>query len=64
MLQENLPNLVAVKSMQLNQPEQLMAKENQQEAVATFNSAALNENDMKSLWKLLKQIRKEILSKN
>ena len=64
MLQENLPNLVAVKSMQLNQPEQLMAKETQQEAVATFNSAALNENDMKSLWKLLKQIRKEILSKN
>ena len=64
MLQENLPNLVAVKSMQLNQPGQLMAKETQQEAVATFNSAALNENDMKSLWKLLKQIRKEILSKN
>ena len=64
MLQENLPNLVAVKSMQLNPPEQLMAKETQQEAVATFNSAAINENDMKSLWKLSKQIRKEILSKH
>ena len=46
MLQENLPNLVAVKSMQLNPPEQLMAKETQQEAVATFNSAAINENDI------------------
>ena len=64
LLQENLPNLVGVKSTQRNQPEQLMTRETQQEAVATFNSAAINENDLKFLWKLLKQIRKEILSKN
>ena len=64
LLQENLPNLVGVKSTQRNQPEQLMARETQQEAVATFNSTAINENDPKFLWKLLKQIRKEILSKN
>ena len=41
-----------------------MTRETQKEAVATFNSSAINENDMKSLWKLSKQIRKEILSKN
>ena len=64
LLQENLPNLVGVKSTQRNQPEQLMTRETQQEVVATFNSAAINENDLKFLWKLLKQIRKEILSKN
>lgn len=51
-LQENLPNLVVVKSTQRNQPEQLMARETLQEAVAAFNYAAINENDMKSLWKL------------
>ena len=64
LLQENLPILVVVKSTQRNRPEQFMTRETQQEAVATFNSAAINENDMKSLWKLSKQIRKEILSKN
>ena len=64
LLQENLPNSVGVKSTQRNQPEQLMTRETQQEAVATFNSAAINENDLKFLWKLLKQIMKEILSKN
>ena len=64
MLQENLPNLVVVENSQRNQPEQLMTRETQQEAVATFNSAAINENDMKSLLKLSKQIRKEILSEN
>ena len=64
LLQANLPNLVVVKSTQRNQPQQLMTRETQQKAVATFNSAAINENDMKSFWKLSKQIRKEILSKN
>ena len=56
--------MVVVQSTQRNQAEQLMTRDTQQEAVATFNSAVINENDMKSLWKLLKQIRKEILSKN
>ena len=64
MLQENLPNLVVVENSQRNQPEQLMTRETQQEAVATLNSAAINENDMKSLLKLSRQIRKEILSEN
>ena len=64
LLQENLPNLVVVKRTQRNQPEQLMTRETQQEAVVTFSSTAINENDMKSLWKISKQIRKEILSKN
>ena len=41
-----------------------MARETKDEAVAPFNSAVINENDMKSLWKFSKQIRKEILSKN
>ena len=63
LLQENLQYLVLVKSTQQNQSKQLMTRGTQQNAVATFNSAAINENDMKSLWKLSKQIRKEILSK-
>ena len=41
-----------------------MARETQKEVVATFNSAVINEDDMKYLWKLSKQIRKEILSRN
>ena len=49
--------------MQRNQPEQLMTWETQQEVVATLNYAAINENEIKSLWKLLKQIRKKIISK-
>ena len=44
LLQENLPNLVVVKSTKGNELEQLMMRETQQEAVATFNSAAVNEN--------------------
>ena len=64
MLKENLPNLVLIKSTQRNQPEQLAARETQKEVVATFNSAVINEGDMKYLWKLSKQIRKEILSRN
>ena len=56
LLQENLPNLFAVKITQRNQPEQLIARETNQEVVA------INERDMKSLRKLSKQIRKEILS--
>ena len=47
--------------MQRNQPEQLMTWETQQEVVATLNYAAINENEIKSLWKLLKQIRKKII---
>ena len=31
--------------------------------VATLNYAAINENEIKSLWKPLKQIRKKIISK-
>ena len=64
LLQQNLPNLVVVKSTQRNQPEQLLTRETQQEAVVTFSSTAIKENDMKSLWKISKQIRKKILSKN
>ena len=56
LLQENLPNLFVVKITQRNQPEQLIARETNQEVVA------INERDMKSLRKLSKQIRKEILS--
>ena len=56
LLQENLPNLFVVKITQRNQPEQLIATETNQEVVA------INERDMKSLRKLSKQIRKEILS--
>ena len=56
LLQENLPNLFVVKITQQNQPEQLIARETNQEVVA------INERDMKSLRKLSKQIRKEILS--
>ena len=56
LLQENLPNLFVVKITQRNQPEQLIARETKQEVVA------INERDMKSLRKLSKQIRKEILS--
>ena len=50
--------------MQRNQPEQLMTWETQQEAVATLNYAAINENEIKSLWELSKQIRKEIIGKS
>ena len=49
LLQENLPNLVVVKSTQRNQSEQLLTRETQEEAVTTFNSATINENDMKSI---------------
>ena len=56
LLQENLPNLFVVKITQRNQPEQLIARETNQEVVA------INERDVKSLRKLSKQIRKEILS--
>ena len=56
LLQENLPNLFVVKITQRNQPEQLIARETNQEVVA------INERDKKSLRKLSKQIRKEILS--
>ena len=56
LLQENLPNLFVVKITQRNQPEQLIARETNQEVVA------INERDMKSSRKLSKQIRKEILS--
>ena len=47
LLQENLPDLVVVKSTQRNQPEQFMTRETKQEAVATFNSATINENEGK-----------------
>ena len=56
LLQENLPNFFVVKFTQRNQPEQLIARETNQEVVA------INERDMKSLRKLSKLIRKEILS--
>ena len=56
LLQENLPNLFVVKITRRNQPEQLIARETNQEVVA------INERDMKSLRKLSKLIRKEILS--
>ena len=49
LLQENLPNLVVVKRTQRNQPEQLLTRETQEEAVTTFNSATINENDIKSI---------------
>ena len=53
LLQDNLSNIAVVKSM----------NKTQNEALANFNTAA-DENDEKSLWKLSKQIREEILAQN
>ena len=47
------------KSTERNQPENVMMDKTHVQAVSSFNP---NESDMKSLWKISKQIRKEILA--
>ena len=59
LLKTNLKDLVFVQSTQRNQPENVMMDKTHVQAVSSFNP---NESDMKSLWKISKQIRKEILA--
>ena len=59
LLQANLKNSVFVQSTQRNQTENVMMDKTHVQAVLSFNP---NESDMKSLWKISKQIRKEILA--
>ena len=59
LLKTNLKDLVFVQSKQRNQPENVMMDKTHVQAVSSFNP---NESDMKSLWKISKQIRKEILA--
>ena len=59
LLKTNLKDLVFVQSKQRNQPENVMMDKTHVQAVSSFSP---NESDMKSLWKISKQIRKEILA--
>ena len=59
LLKNNLKDLVFVQSMQRNQPENVMMDKTHVQAVSSFNP---NESDMKSLWEISKQIRKEVLA--
>ena len=59
LLKSNLKHLVFVQSTQRNQPDNVMIDKTHVQAVSSFNH---NENDMKSLWKISKQILKEILA--
>ena len=59
LLKTNLKGLVFKQSTQRNQPENVMMDKTHAQAVSSFNP---NESDMKSLWKISKQIRKEIQS--
>ena len=59
LLKTNFKDLVFVQSTQRNQPENVMMDKTHVQAVSSFNP---NESDMKSLWKISKQIRKEILA--
>ena len=58
LLKTDLKDLVFVQSTQRNQPENVMMDKTHVQAVSSFNP---NESDMKYLWKISKQIRKEIL---
>ena len=61
LLKDNLKDLVFVQSTQRNQPESVMINKTQVEAVSSFRT---DESDMKSLWKISRQIRKEILAEH
>ena len=60
LLKTNLKDLVFVQSTQRNQPENVMMDKTHVHAVSSSNP---NESNMKSLWKISKEIRTEILAK-
>lgn len=61
LIEENIPNAVFVKSTQKNKPERLLSTLTQEEAVPHYQDTFVDENDMKSQWKLAKKLCREIL---
>ena len=55
LIQENLPEVLFVKSNKRNQPEQLTTSLTQAQAVTLYTETEAHEKDMKSLWKFAKK---------
>lgn len=62
LIQDNIPDIVFVKSTQKNKPDKLMTNLTQTEAINTYTETEADESDIKALWKLAKRIRSEVLS--
>ena len=63
LIRENISGIVFIKSTRRNEPKQLVASKTQKQALRDHTDAIANEEDIRSLWKLAKKIRGEILQK-
>ena len=64
LIKESLPESLFVKSNLRNKLEELTASITQSEAMKLFEEKVTDENDVKSLRKLAKNVRKEVLSQD
>ena len=61
-MESRISDVMFVKSLQKNKPDKLMTDLSQSEAVDTYTDKEADENDIKALWRLTKQIRTGTLS--
>ena len=64
LIQENINDIVFIKTTRRNEPEQLVASETQKQALREHTDAIANEEGIRLLWKLAKKIRGEVLQKS